>query len=214
MLLYAPSTVNVRDLEGSIPDLKQRAAFESDDLSHARAPFKTRPIADSYLRAVIAATGLDLETANAKQFLLRAGPGETLGDEGSGASSGGGGAAGAPARVIVSRYQVDSQRVALDFSVDRKGFIAVPFGYFWYHRVLLDGSPATFYPTVENTICVRIAAPGSHTLTIGPSISPSRRISAVVSGAGLVLFLALLLVVRLRRLPRPRATLDDHSGRS
>ncbi len=99
--------------------------------------------------------------------------------------------------MTVSRYQVDSQKVVLDFSVDRKGFIAVPFGYFWYHRVLLDGSPATFYPTVENTICVRVAEAGSHTLTIGPSISPSRLISAIISSAGLVLFLALLLIMRV-----------------
>ena len=185
-VLFAPSTVNVADLEEAMPDLKQRAAFESDDASHNRAPFRKRPVADAYLRAIVAATALDPRTANARRFLIRSGRGENLGDPG-------------PARVTVTRFGVDSQRVVLDFTVDKKGFVAVPFGYFWWQRVLLDDRPATFLPTVENTVCVRIDEPGSHTLSIGPSISPSRRIGAIVSSAGLVLFGVLLLMLKMAR---------------
>ncbi len=185
-VLFAPSTVNVADLEKAVPDLKLRAAFESDDVSHNRAPFRKRPVADAYLRAVVEATGLDPHTANAMRFLVRNGPGADLGASG-------------PASVTVSRFDVDSQKVVIDFSVDRKGFVAVPFGYFWWHKVLLDGRPALFQPTVENTICVRIDEPGRHTLSIGPSLSPARRIGAIISSSGLVLFLALFLILRYWR---------------
>jgi hypothetical protein len=185
-VLFAPATVNVADLEQAIPDLKRRAAFESDDLSHNRAPFKKRPDADAYLRAIVAATGLDPVTANARQFLIRSGSGEDLGG-------------GSPANVSVTRFDVDSQKVVLDFAVDRKGFIAVPFGYFRWHKVLLDGKPAKFLPTVENTICLRIDEPGRHTLSIGPSLSPARRIGAIISLAGLAIFMIIFLVLRVRR---------------
>ncbi len=185
-VLFAPSTVNVADLETLVPDLKLRAAFESDDVSHNRAPFRTRPVADAYLRAVVAATGLDPRTANAARFLIRSGRGEDLGASG-------------PANVKVDRFDVDSQKVALDFTVDRRGFVAVPFGYFWWQKVRLDGRPAAFQPTVENTLCVRIDEPGRHVLTIGPSLSPARRIGAIISSSGLVLFLALFLALRYSR---------------
>jgi hypothetical protein len=192
-VLYAPSAVNASSLEATMPALKNRAAFEADDISHNRAPFHTRPDADAYLRAVVAAIGLDPRTASAKQFLLRSGMGEMLADPG-------------PAAVAVSRYQVDSQKVQIDFSIDKRGFVAVPFGYFKYHRVMLDGQPATFFPTVINTICVKVAEPGRHTLTVGPSISPSRRVGALISSAGLILFLLILLAVRLLRSRRPSST--------
>jgi hypothetical protein len=185
-VLFAPATVNVAALEQAIPDLKQRAAFESDDPSHNRAPFRKRPAADAYLRAVVAATGLDPVTANARQFLVRSGSGEDLGGAG-------------PAHVSVTRFHVDSQKVVLDFAVDRKGFIAVPFGYFPWHKVLLDGKPVKFLPTVENTICLRIDEPGTHTLSIGPSLSPARCLGAIISSAGLAVLIAIFLVLRIRR---------------
>jgi len=185
-VLFAPATVNVGDLENVLPDLKQRVPFESDDASHNRAPFRKRPVADAYLRAVVAATELDPRTANARRFLIRTGKGEDLGASG-------------PARVEVSRFRVDSQRVDLEFSVDRKGFVAVPFGYFRWHTVLLDGRPAHFLATVENTICVRIDEPGRHVLAIGPSLSPARRIGAITSAAGLALFGAIFLAMAARR---------------
>src|SRR5208283_4714746 len=190
-VLYAPSAVNASSLEATMPALKNRAAFEADDVSHNRAPFHTRPAADAYLRAVVEATGLDPKTANARQFLLRSGSSETVGSTGPG-----------PAHVAVNRYDVDSQHVQIDFSVDRAGFIAVPFGYFPYHHVLLDGQQTAFLPTIENTICVKIAQPGAHMLTIGPSISPARRAGAFISAAGLIAFLLVLLALRL--LPRRR----------
>jgi len=185
-VLFAPATVNVADLEEGIPDLKQRAAFESDDVSHNRAPFKRRPAADAFLRAVVAATGLDPRTANAARFLIRSGRGEDLGASG-------------PAIVKVTRFGVDSQKVVLDFTVDKKGFVAVPFGYFWWHKVFLDGRPAPFLATVQNTVCVRIDEPGGHSLTIGPSLSPSRRLGAVVSSVGLAVFGVLFLFLKCPR---------------
>lgn len=188
-VIFAPSTANVDELSTAVPALKKRAAFESDDVSHSRAPFKKRPDADAYLGAVVEATGLDPRTANARQFLLRAGHGENLGEPGT-------------AAVKVSRFAVDSQKVVVDFSIDRIGFVAVPFGYFKWQKVLLDGRPVAFQPTVMNTICLKIEAPGRHTLTIGPAMSPARRLGAIVSLAGLALFGVLLLVLRLARRPR------------
>lgn len=185
-VIFAASTVNVDDLAKTVPDLRRRGAFESDDVSHSRAPFRKRPQADAYLRAVVEATGLDPRTSNARQILIRSGAGEDSGTSG-------------PAKVMVSRFEVGSQRVVIDFSVDRKGFVAVPFGYFAWQKVLLDGRPAPFMATVENTISLRIDVPGRHTLTIGPSISPARRLGAIVSLAGLASFGLLFFILRVAR---------------
>ena len=127
----------------------------------------------------------DLTTGTATEFVLRKGATQDSGSTG-------------PAQLTVQKYTVDSERVELDFTVDKVGFAAVPFAYFGYEKVLLDGRPVTFEPTAFNTICFPVS-PGVHKLTIGPSMSPARFWGAFISLSALGLLIVGFVVAEILR---------------
>ncbi|NNM53969.1 MAG: hypothetical protein HKM05_04515 [Spirochaetales bacterium] len=184
-ILWAPRIVSFQDAEAVQPALAQRQAFEKDNVSHNRAPFHQRPLAASYVSALIQLMNPDLTNGTATEFVLRKGATQDSGSTG-------------PATLTVQKYTVDSERVELDFTVDKAGFAAVPFGYFGYEKVLLDGHPVTFEPTAFNTICFPVS-PGVHKLTIGPSMSPARFWGALISLSALGLLIVGFVVAEILR---------------
>jgi hypothetical protein len=191
-ILWAPSVVSFDQAEKVQPALSQRQAFEHDDVTHASAPFHYRPLAGSYVKALIGLMNPDLANGNAAEFVLRRGSSQTMPTT------------PGPATLTVQNYTVDSERVEIDFTLDKPGFVAVPFGYFSYAKVLLDGRLHTFEPTAFNTICLSVERPGEHKLVIGPSMSVARFWGALISLVSLTLFTGLFLFFEFRTRKTPR----------
>lgn len=166
--------------------LQLRARFESDDRSHTAAPFFYREYAGTYLHRIIELTNPNLTSAVADRFLLRAGSTENRTSPGL-------------TTISVGNYTVDAQKVTLDFSVNKAGFVRVPFAYFPYHAVSLNSKPTAFYPDAMNMICIPIDTPGTYHLTIGPSLSRARTIGAWITGLGALAFLVGFVIVEIRR---------------
>ena len=160
-ILFSERVSSFSSLEAGDPSLAYSAQFEADDVSHARAPLRYREKAGDYMHRLVDLMGPSLQEPVAGRFILRAPVNEDLRSPGS-------------ASLQVSSFSVDSQKVTADFTVSRSGFVRIPFGWFPWHAIWLDGRPATAYPDAMNMIVVRVDAPGSHHLQVGPSISPAK----------------------------------------
>jgi hypothetical protein len=68
-------------------------------------------------------------------------------------------------RVDVERFSVDLKRVSVAYRSSAEAFGQLPFTYFPYLEVGLDGAPVPFYRSAMNTILVRLPA-GAHTVSI------------------------------------------------
>ena len=185
-MLFAERVTSLNDLAAQNPILAYRQTFEADDVSHERAPLHYRLQAGDYLHKLVDLTGPSLDRPIADQFIMRVPITEDLTSPG-------------PASLEVSSFFVDAQKVVADFTTDKPGFIRIPFGWFPWHTIRLDGAPAVAYPDVMNMICVRVGAPGSHHLQVGPSLSPAKRTGAWITGLSFVLFAGILLLAELIR---------------
>jgi hypothetical protein len=193
-LLFSERVTSFDELEASDAVLQERNRFESDNVSHNRAPFKYRAYAGEYLSRLTSRIGPDLDTGTASQFILRSGPSDYRPS------------AGTPS-VDLRRYSVDAQKVDMEFAVDRPGFVRVPFAYFPWHHVTLNGAKTKFYPDIMNMIVVPIDAPGVYSLRIGPSLSPAKKAGAATSVAGLLLgAIAALIAAKAGPRREPRAS--------
>ena len=194
-MLFSERVLSFNDLAARDPILAYRPTFEADDVSHARAPLNYREKAGDYMHRLVDLMGPSLQEPVAGQFILRVPVNEDLSSPGS-------------ASFQVSSFFVDAQKVIADFTVTKPGFVRIPFGWFPWHAIRLDGGPATAYPDAMNMIVVRVDAPGSHHLQVGPSISPAKKTGAWITGIGFLVFLAFLAateIVRKRRSERLRA---------
>jgi hypothetical protein len=68
-------------------------------------------------------------------------------------------------RLTVSSYTADLKRVAVAYDSNRDAAGQLPYTYFPYLRVTLDGTEVPFYRSAFNTILVRLPA-GAHTVRI------------------------------------------------
>ena len=114
--------------------------FEAEDVSHERAPLHYRKEAGDYMHRLVDLTGPSLQEPTADQFILRAPVKEDLLSPGS-------------ASLQVTSFFVDAQKVVADFTVSKPGFVRIPFGWFPWHTIRLDGGRATAYPDAMNMIC-------------------------------------------------------------
>jgi hypothetical protein len=182
-ILFSERVTNFGELEAREPPLQARSRFESDNVSHERAPFKYREYAGEYLSRLTSLIDPDLDRGTAGQFILMSGASEYKPS------------AGTPS-VDLRRYGLDAQKVDLEFAVDRPGFIRIPFAYFPWHRVTLNGAVAKFYPDIMNMIVVPIDAPGVYKLQVGPSLSPARKAGALISVIGILAAIAILIAMK------------------
>ncbi len=191
-MLFSQRVVSFDDLGAKDPVLSYRTEFEKEDVSHERAPLRYREKAGQYMLALVDLTGPSLQEPTANQFVLRVPVSQDLTSPGS-------------ASLQVTSFLVDSQKVVADFIVSKPGFVRIPFGWFPWHTITLDGAAATAYPDAMNMICVKVSSPGAHKLQVGPSLSSARRAGAWITGLGFLAFLAILAATEAskRRKPRP-----------
>ena len=173
-----------------IPALGYRDQFEAEDVSHDRAPLHYRQKAGEYMHRLVELMGPSLDKPVAERFILRAPVTEDLTSPG-------------PASLNVTSFFVDAQKVVADFTTSKPGFIRIPFGWFPWHTIRLDGAKAVAYPDVMNMICVRVDTAGAHHLQVGPSISPAKRTGAWITGISFLVFLGLLALAEMRRRRTP-----------
>lgn len=185
-MLFSERVTSFDALAEEDPILNYRQRFEADDVSHARAPLNYRKDAGDYMHALVDLTGPSMDQPLADQFVLRAPVSEDLSSPG-------------PASLQVSSFGVDAQKVVAEFATSTPGFVRIPFGWFRWHTVRLDGAPATFYPDAMNMIVVRVDKPGAHHLQVGPSISPAKRAGAWITGVSFLVFAAVLALMEVRR---------------
>jgi hypothetical protein len=188
-MIFASRVVSFQDLEPGNPALAYRKQFESDDVSHERAPLHYREKAGDYMHALVGLTGPSLQAPIAEQFVLRAPVRQDLSTPG-------------PSTLQVSSFSIDAQKVVADFTVSKPGFVRIPFAWFPWHKIVLDKYPATAYPDAMNMIVVRVDQAGEHKLKVGPSISPARRTGAWITGITFIVFLAILALTEIRRSSR------------
>ena len=190
-LLFATRLVSVAELAAEIPALRQRARFEEDDVSHARAPFRYREWAGDYLRTLIEQHGLRGRDRIAERFVVASAdpkPGVTPQQPADGQKQ---------PRVVVSDYQLDVRSLRIAFSTDQAGFARVPFAYYPFLAVILDDQPVPFRPDAMGFIVLEIAAPGEHSLQIDAPLSPISAIGAWITAVTLILLVVWVVAVRI-----------------
>jgi hypothetical protein len=191
-MLFSERVTSFNTLAAGNSALRYRQQFEADDVSHARAPLHYRIEAGNYLLRLVDLISPSLSEPIANQFILRVPVSDQFDAPG-------------PASLTVTSFFVDAQKVVADFSITTPGFIRIPFGWFPWHTILLDGKKAVAYPDIMNMICVRVDTAGRHRLQVGPSISPAKRTGAWVSGLGFLLFATILIWRELRTAGKRRA---------
>ncbi|MGA2764940.1 MAG: hypothetical protein ABSG17_16445 [Spirochaetia bacterium] len=190
-MLFSERVASISDLAAKDPVLAYRQHFESEDVSHDRAPLHYRKEAGDYLHQLVDLTGPSLQQPTANQFILGSPVNEDLSSPG-------------PASLEVASFFVDAQKVEANFMTSKPGFVRIPFGWFEWDTIRLDGARATAYPDAMNMIVVRVDSPGNHQLQVGPSISPARRAGASITGVSFLLFLAIFVATEIYR--RRRST--------
>ena len=194
-MIFSEQVVSFATVSAGDPILGYQPQFEAEDVSHDRAPLHYRQKAGDYMHRLVDLFKPSLERPVADRFVLRAPVTERFASPGS-------------ASLNVTSFFVDAQKVVADFTTTKSGFIRVPFGWFPWHTIRLDGSKAVAYPDVMNMICVRVDTAGAHHLQVGPSISPAKRTGAWITGISLLVFFTLLAVAETRRrrtLVQPRS---------
>lgn len=185
-MIFAEQVSSFSGLAQNDPALEYRATFEADDQSHEHPPLRNREQAVAYIHRLVELIAPSLQQPTAERFILRVPVDDDRRTPG-------------PGSLQVNSFFVDAQKVIADFSVNKPGYVRIPFGWFPWHRITLDGAPAVAYPDAMNMICVRVDAGGAHHLQVGPSLSPARRAGAWITGVSFLLFLALLAGAELRR---------------
>ena len=165
--------------------------FEAEDVSHDRAPLHYRQKAGEYMHRLVELMGPSLDKPVAERFILRAPVTEDLTSPGPASLN--------VTSLNVTSFFVDAQKVVADFTTSEPGFIRIPFGWFPWHTIRLDGAKAVAYPDVMNMICVCVDTAGAHHLQVGPSISPAKRTGAWITGISFLVFLGLLALAEMRR---------------
>jgi hypothetical protein len=188
-MLFSEHVTSISDLAAKDPVLAYRPQFEAEDVSHDRAPLHYRNRAGDYLHRLVALMAPSLQEPTAEQFVLRVPVNQDMSSPG-------------PASLQVTSLFVDAQKVVADFITTRPGFVRIPFGWFPWHTIRLDGAPATAYPDAMNMICVRVDAAGSHRLQVGPSLSPARRAGAWLTAMSFLAFAVVLLSTEMLRRKR------------
>ncbi len=184
-VLFSERVSSFDALAQADPVLGYRQQFESDDVSHSRAPLRYRQKAGDYMHRLVALIKPSLTQPVADQFILKEPVAVDLASPGQ-------------ASLTVSSFFVDAQKVIVDFTTTRPGFIRIPFGWFGWDTIRLDGARAAAYPDIMNMIVVRVDQPGEHRLQVGPSISPAKRAGAWITGISFLAFLALLAAAEAR----------------
>ena len=189
-MIFAEQVVSFSTASAGDSALGYRDQFEAEDVSHDRAPLHYRQKAGEYMHRLVELMGPSLDKPVAERFILRAPVTEDLTSPG-------------PASLNVTSFFVDAQKVVADFTTSKPGFIRIPFGWFPWHTIRLDGAKAVAYPDVMNMICVRVDTAGAHHLQVGPSISPAKRTGAWITGISFLVFLGLLALAEMRRRRTP-----------
>ncbi|HUI72865.1 MAG TPA: hypothetical protein VL354_20250 [Spirochaetia bacterium] len=185
-MIFSQRVIGIDTLANADPALAYKNEFEADDVSHDRAPLRYRAKAGDYFHDLTNRIGPSLAQPTADQFILRVPENEDMSSPGK-------------ASLQVTSFFVDAQKVVADFTVSKPGFVRIPFGWFPWHTIQLDGVKATAYPDIMNMICVRVDTPGAHHLQVGPSISPAKRAGAWVTGISFIVLLAVLAATELVR---------------
>lgn len=165
---FSHSLTSFDDAVDMYPALQYKDRFENDDVSHSRAPFHYREYAGEYLGTIESIIQPDMERGVAQTFLV---------------------AGAAPDRRYrpaqespkLLEYHLDSQRFLIRFTAEAAGYVRVPFAYYPFLNVRLNGEKAEFYQTVMNFIVLEIPAPGEYTLEMLPSVSPARKSGLIIS---------------------------------
>jgi len=189
-MIFSEQVLSFATASAGDPVLQYQQQFEAEDVSHDRAPLHYRQKAGDYMHRLVELVKPSLEEPVADRFVLRAPVTEDLASPGL-------------ASLNVTSFFVDAQKVVADFTIGKPGFIRIPFGWFPWHTIRLDGAKAVAYPDVMNMICVRVDTAGAHHLQVGPSISPARRTGAWITGISFLVFFALLVVAEARRRRTP-----------
>src|SRR5262249_41026782 len=91
-------------------------------------------------------------------------------------------------QLTVTNYTADLKRVAVGYQSNRDAAGQLPYTYFPYLHVTLDGSDLPFYCSAFNTILVRLPA-GAHTVRILGVAPPLQVTTLWISLAALVVTL-------------------------